>query len=54
MHFGLRFAEESNVYSYASPLYFIQSDLYQPALQVLFRKREIYTQFSIEGVNLLL
>ncbi len=54
MNYGLKYADDSTVYSYVSPLFFIQSDHYQPALQVLFLKKSIYTQFSISGVKLLL
>ena len=54
MNYGMRYADDSTVYSYVSPLFFIQSDQYQPALQVLFLKKSIYTQFSIDGVLLLL
>ena len=53
-HFGLRYTDDSTVYNYVSPLYFIESDQYQPALHILFMKRSVYTQFSIAGVNLLL
>ena len=54
MNYGLRYTDDSTVYSYVSPLYFIESDQYQPALQILFMKRSLYTQFSIAGVTLLL
>ena len=54
MNYGLKYYDESSAYSYVSPLFFIQSDQYQPGLHVLFLKRSIYTQFSLAGVNLLL
>lgn len=53
-NYGVRFCDESSVYNYVSTLFFIQNDQYQPALEVLFLKKSIYTQFSIEGICLLL
>ena len=54
MSYGMRYYDESTVYSYVSPLFFIKSDQYKPALEVLFQKKGVFTQFSIAGVQLLL
>lgn len=53
-NYGIRYTDESIVQTYISSLFFIQNDQYQPALQVLFMKRTLYTEFSIAGVALLL
>lgn len=54
MNYGLKYEDESVAFSFVSPLFFAQSDQYQPALQVLFLKKSMFTHFSVSGVNLLL
>lgn len=54
LNYGLKYDDESTAFSYVSPLFFAQSEQYQPALHVLYMKRSVYSIFSVSGVALLL
>lgn len=54
--YGLTYDDESLVYQYVSPLYFVrlEKDQFEPALAIMYENRSTFNSFSVEGVRLLL